>query len=105
MTGKIYLALLFMELARNWQEKIDNENYTLRGNNNLSGIFAYISQNKQEVTLSSVAEHFHHHRLHLPSSHPETQIKGKALRPALNFLSTTSIAPIFNSYQISLSAW
>ncbi len=62
-----YLALLFMELARIWQEKIDNENYALMGNNNLSGILAYISQNKQNVTLSSVADHFHYHPKYLSS--------------------------------------
>ena len=56
-----------MELARSWQEKIDNENYVLMGNNTLSGILAYISQNKQEVTLSSVAEHFHYHPKYLSS--------------------------------------
>ncbi len=62
-----YLALLFMELARGWQEIIDKENYSLMGNNHLSEILAYINQKKQSVTLASVAEHFHYHPKYLSS--------------------------------------
>lgn len=57
-----YLALLFMELARTWQNRIDQENYTMMGGNPLSEILAYISQHKQEVRVkysSAYCEVFH----------------------------------------------
>lgn len=55
-----YLALLFSELLREYQSKIDKENYNSMGNNNLSDILAYINTHKAIATLSSVAEHFHY---------------------------------------------
>lgn len=60
-----YLALLFTELVRNWQNDIDQENYALMGNHPLSSILAYINQHKEDVTLASVAEHFHYHPKYL----------------------------------------
>ncbi len=60
-----YLALFFLELARSQQSRIDQENFDLMGNNQLSEILAYINQHKQDVTLSSVAEHFHYHPKYL----------------------------------------
>lgn len=62
-----YLALLFMELARTWQNRIDQENYTMMGGNPLSEILAYINQHKQEVSLISVAKQFHYHPKYLSS--------------------------------------
>lgn len=62
-----YLALLFMELARSLQDRIDRENYTMMGGNLLSEILAYINQHKLEVTLTSVAEEFHYHPKYLSS--------------------------------------
>lgn len=62
-----YLALLFMELARSLQDRIDRENYTMMGGNLLSEILAYINQHKLDVTLTSVAEQFHYHPKYLSS--------------------------------------
>ena len=60
-----YLALFFLELARSRQNRLDQENFGLMGNNQLSEILAYINQHKQDVTLSSVAKHFHYHPKYL----------------------------------------
>lgn len=62
-----YLALLFMEFARTWQNRIDRENYAIMGGNPLSEILAYINQHKLDVTLTSVADHFHYHPKYLSS--------------------------------------
>ena len=62
-----YLALLFMEFARTWQNRIDKENFNIMGGNPLSEILAYINQHKLDVTLTSVAEHFHYHPKYLSS--------------------------------------
>ena len=62
-----YLALFFLELARSQQNRLDQENFNIMGNNQLSDILAYISQHKQDVSLSSVAEHFHYHPKYLSS--------------------------------------
>lgn len=65
--AKNYLALLFTELARIWQHRIDKENFALMGGNPLSEILTYMNQHKQEVTLTSVAERFHYHPKYLSS--------------------------------------
>lgn len=60
-----YLALLFMELTRSLQSRIDKENFAIMGGNPLSEILAYINQHKLDVTLTSVAEQFHYHPKYL----------------------------------------
>lgn len=62
-----YLALLFTELMRCHREQIDQENYEMMGNNQLSAILAYMNQHKTVVTLSSVAKEFHYHPNYLSS--------------------------------------
>jgi YesN/AraC family two-component response regulator len=62
-----YLALVFTELARSMQQKMDADNSTIIGETNLSTILSYINANKNDITLTSVAEKFHYHPKYLSS--------------------------------------
>lgn len=63
-----YLALLFTELTRTWQRQVDKETQELTGTEHqMTEIIDYINANKNDVTLNSVAEHFHYHPKYLSS--------------------------------------
>jgi AraC-like DNA-binding protein/quercetin dioxygenase-like cupin family protein len=62
-----YLALVFTELARCMQQKMDADNSTIIGETNLTTILSYINANKNDITLTSVAEKFHYHPKYISS--------------------------------------
>lgn len=63
-----YLALLFTELTRTWQRQVDKETQELTGTEGqMTEILDYINANKNDVTLNSVANHFHYHPKYLSS--------------------------------------
>lgn len=63
-----YLALLFTELTRTWQRQIDrNVQEMNRNEGQITEIINYINTHKNNVTLNSVADHFHYHPKYLSS--------------------------------------
>ncbi len=58
---EFYLALICTEFLRLHKESVDQQNFELMGNNELSEILNFINQNKATVTLTSVANYFGYH--------------------------------------------